>query len=902
MPSPLDESGVPNTGFATLAHDLLDARHDADDVAQDVWLLLERQPPGRVRNLRSWLEIAIRHIALRSRQRDRRRVERERIVARLDRAPSVLEHLERESQRELLTELVNRLGEPYREVIRLRYLEDREIEEIAAEIGRSPGTVRSQLKRGLDQLRVRMGAEPGMRGRFSLFLPWFRRRGAECLDRRACASAGTRPAIVLGAAACVLVLGVFVLSSRSGREQLVDSRPRPEGRPELALIDPAPPRGDGRSVVFAETSDEPVGTPEPERDSWGIDVEGDVLESEGPFVPGAAILVGNQNGSETRIAARADGLGHYRIRGADRRLLIWAEDPERISSRRHLLGSKRPEGQLDLLLGEPLGTLIGTVLSFNQRPVERAEVRLQSKAPRFQLDDQGTLSLGPPSIRVWTAADGRFRLGRPPNTQIGLLVHAAGHSPFFSTFSTAPGAFQEIEISLPSPCALEGQLLRPDGDPAAGARLGLVFPEPLPGREATVGDTGLFRFEGLPAGPYALRLVEDPAGSSASCFVEGELVAGQRVRHALTLREEHTLRGRVLDGDLPLAGWIVELEERRLVVFPPDVRRVQTLDDGSFAFPSCAPAGSHLLRLFEPGDTSAMPCAVVREVRAGEDEVVLRPAEGASLPGSLVGRFESTSPSLRPVLASLRSDSYSDPLLLCVDRAGGFSAPSLPPGMHRLLGWVPGLGIGVAELIEILPEQRTELVARVPDPGSLRIHVEVPASASGSVSWDRLNATIATPSFHESNVQCRVLYLRKCPEQGSFLVDLFPGEYVYLVTYAGAQYESRSIRIESGRTTTDTVVLQEVVLMTLHLLLPRRLHQAERVSLVMGEGNAERKVELSSASRKGLSETFRLSLTRSTRELRVESSRGLAGGLALTEADIVPGGELRVNLEEAEND
>ena len=133
----------PSSRVTAFAGDVLGGHQDAEDVAQDVWLLLARQPPGRVRRLRSWLGIAIRHVASRSRQRDRQRAERERIVARSDRVPSVLEQLERESERQVLEALVDGLKEPYREVVRRRYLEEREIEEIAAEIGRSPVTLRS---------------------------------------------------------------------------------------------------------------------------------------------------------------------------------------------------------------------------------------------------------------------------------------------------------------------------------------------------------------------------------------------------------------------------------------------------------------------------------------------------------------------------------------------------------------------------------------------------------------------------------------------------------------------------------------------------------------------------------------------------------------------------------------
>jgi DNA-directed RNA polymerase specialized sigma24 family protein len=53
------------------------------------------------------------------------------------------------------------LREPYREVVRLRCLDELATAEIAERLGRGEATVRSQLKRGLDLLRARLGAPAG---------------------------------------------------------------------------------------------------------------------------------------------------------------------------------------------------------------------------------------------------------------------------------------------------------------------------------------------------------------------------------------------------------------------------------------------------------------------------------------------------------------------------------------------------------------------------------------------------------------------------------------------------------------------------------------------------------------------------------------------------------------------
>ena len=57
-------------------------------------------------------------------------------------------------RREALWEELRRLPDKYRTVLHLYYYEDMTTEEIARLLDRSPATVRSQLMRGRDRLRV----------------------------------------------------------------------------------------------------------------------------------------------------------------------------------------------------------------------------------------------------------------------------------------------------------------------------------------------------------------------------------------------------------------------------------------------------------------------------------------------------------------------------------------------------------------------------------------------------------------------------------------------------------------------------------------------------------------------------------------------------------------------------
>jgi RNA polymerase sigma-70 factor (ECF subfamily) len=238
----------------------------AEDVAQEAWLLLHRQPRGRVCSVKSWVQLAIRHLASRERRRDRRRAEGERLAARPDRSPSVLDQVEQRSQRERPVALMDKLGEPYREVVRLRYLEEREIEGIAVLLGRSAGTVRSRLKRGLDHLRARLGVERGGRWRLPVLLPWLGRRTGE--GRRGGEPFGARVALLSGTAAGVLVLGLLLAGTMPSRHRVVawvpeGSTTAPQG---------GPPSGSSRRIpVRAPSADDRVSATGPAAEPWAID-------------------------------------------------------------------------------------------------------------------------------------------------------------------------------------------------------------------------------------------------------------------------------------------------------------------------------------------------------------------------------------------------------------------------------------------------------------------------------------------------------------------------------------------------------------------------------------------------------------------------------------------------------
>ncbi len=119
-----DEVSSHQPFLARLARSLVQNREDADDLVQEVWISALEQPPNHFVRMRGWLRAAAVHAASRRIRREKGRLHREKEAARSESLPSVEESFERESFLGELFERAMALEDPYREVLRLRFLED----------------------------------------------------------------------------------------------------------------------------------------------------------------------------------------------------------------------------------------------------------------------------------------------------------------------------------------------------------------------------------------------------------------------------------------------------------------------------------------------------------------------------------------------------------------------------------------------------------------------------------------------------------------------------------------------------------------------------------------------------------------------------------------------------------
>lgn len=138
---------------------ILGRPHDAEDVAQESFLMAYRSL-GSYRGegpLAGWLmRIATRQAFRRLGQRREAGELPAELPAGAPGADPVATALSGERQRAVRL-AVAALGEPYREVIALRFFGEMSLDEISRTTGRPLGTVKTHLRRGLERLRPLLG-------------------------------------------------------------------------------------------------------------------------------------------------------------------------------------------------------------------------------------------------------------------------------------------------------------------------------------------------------------------------------------------------------------------------------------------------------------------------------------------------------------------------------------------------------------------------------------------------------------------------------------------------------------------------------------------------------------------------------------------------------------------------
>jgi len=134
---------------------------DADDVVQQTWLAAIERPPAHSGNLRGWLATLARNL-VRSRRRSREReTARTHALPPPTPVPTPAESVARAELQQAVLDAVLALDEPYRATLVQRYFDELSADEIARRSGVPVETVRTRIKRGLDQVRGNVARKLG---------------------------------------------------------------------------------------------------------------------------------------------------------------------------------------------------------------------------------------------------------------------------------------------------------------------------------------------------------------------------------------------------------------------------------------------------------------------------------------------------------------------------------------------------------------------------------------------------------------------------------------------------------------------------------------------------------------------------------------------------------------------
>jgi RNA polymerase sigma-70 factor (ECF subfamily) len=858
----------------------------ADDIVQETWLRALRKRPRDIERLSAWLHVVSTRLIYESTRAKSRRIAREQAAARPERIAGVESA---GSEASHLSRWVNELGEPYRDVVRMRYFDNLEIHEISARTRRSQATVRSQLKRGLDRLRERVGTRERTRSMWSTLplLRIFSRKSSMPAPRKFAGWRSWRRPVAYGVCAFLAVVSVVLWSAPTAEHAAVAAL----ASGHQARVSPPSTSGhvaERVEIAQVETQSAPVAlTP-----STKMHASGYVRSPDGVPVAGAAVFAGSADLADARRVATSDALGHYSADGIGAEELLWATGADACSSTRCFVASVVAIDRLDLMLTPSIGTLAVHVRDADGFPVADARVAIDSKrglARTPRMSARAELEFPPVASSAITDSSGIAELPLPDESAVNVGVFAHGRATASVNVSTADRRVGDLEVTLPAFATITGWVVNERGEAIEGALVEVYAAHSDALVSARSDARGRVSFDELSAGEFLLRASEPAEGGTASFFCDGVLEDGARRELTIELSDRFTLRGHIAGLARSLAGQTVRLTRARGPGTVGGVRGIAetrtTLTDaaGHFVFAGCVPDVSVHVALHENGDE--IPCALKTRVLPGAEEIVLERTAESEPSARLSVAIEAPTPELAPSMLELRSSLPDFSILLRAgEQVGVFETPLVPAGAYQLVAWIPHLGPYCVGRVEL--EQSVSATRRfeLPAPGHLAL--ELPKKFAG---FGTARAELSVQGF-DSHGFGGLGTLRLARDlagaQGQFCVDLMPGEYDYAVTLDGVVQKPGHVRVVTGRDTRECVALGDTVPVTLVVRRANAPRAGERFELTCVTERRESRQPLyggeSDASR--TRSTYRLLLPRAVDHLVVTSTKGSHGEVALPAA------------------
>lgn len=595
-----------------LALELVQDRGEAEDLAQETILRALEHPPRAAGAMRGFLR-RISHNLARDRARaDVRRQDREVLAARGEAVSPTDDVVDRLHAHRRLVEAIERLEEPYRATILLRYFDGLAPREIAQLQCAPVKTVNTRLQRGIEQLRAELDRRAnGSRRQWALaLLPFLEPIERSIAPVGAPFGASVKPFALAAAGLAVIAAGALAWMGQASDEpstpaetivatadevkSLASALEEPRDAPARAVVSPAVPadhatkltgrvvNADGSAVARASVS---VSF----RPSAGIQ------ERRGEFSKAIVPIATASSTEDGRFEIDVPGDASYRLEARAPGLGTEIQD-DVIGGDDVVLELKRAGGFEFTVLHDE-----------GETPCANASLRLS------RTGIAGSIYEGE------TNADGRARIDAlAPGVYLVEVTPRAAERAF--TIDLVLQAGERLQHTLR---AKSGQVIHgivrsaADGTPIAGARV-----VHLPTRVATTDAAGRFELPGFPSSQTRLAL-EVEADGFAPTSARLNLKSADPVE--LTLGLEARVSGRVVgaDGTPAASAWVLV-----------DDRETRTEPDGSFVVRGLAPMRAPNYFVRAVGDAS-LAAVAPKELVAGDNDwgtIVLEK------PASIAGR------------------------------------------------------------------------------------------------------------------------------------------------------------------------------------------------------------------------------------------------------------------------
>jgi RNA polymerase sigma-70 factor (ECF subfamily) len=479
----------------------------AHDVVQEAWLAALRRDPHAAA-AQGWLAGAVKRIALGRRRDEARRRAREAMAARSETQRTAEDVPERLEVLRALLAAVERLDEPYRAAVVMRYLDDLPPREIAHRTGVPVDTARTHVRRGLERLRADLDGPrgPGREALLGALVPLMGPEGGSL-------AAATGLTWMGGIAMNKLVAGTLLLVAAAAAWWGLRDPSAPLAPPAVVHLDAAGPGAlEAREPAAPEVSAPVAPAQESERTAIAAaptyEVSGVILLGVDAPLPGGRVrlqvLAGAGLAGEVLLDQRlqADEAGEFltRVELSDepRTIALQEDEPEHYGHRTWItaVAGDEPWGPW-MVPAFPLDVVVdGRVVDEQGEGIGGARVVQRV----YEADRE-----------VATDEAGRFRMRLSSrNDSTRLVVAAEGYAEAVANIALrGPGGLTLAPITLEPEARLSGRVLDAQGRPVEAAQ---VRNRRLWLAEWTVTDAdGRFEVGALaPDGPTAWLEVRHP--------------------------------------------------------------------------------------------------------------------------------------------------------------------------------------------------------------------------------------------------------------------------------------------------------------------------------------------------------------------------------------------------------